>query len=132
MKKVFQFFLAFSFLFLGIHSKSLAQAADTTAVDFFASKWEISVVGTPNGDIKFLTELLRKEGKLSGELKVDVEGTPTAIPISNIEDTKEQITIYFSAQGYDLNLVLNKVDQDTLKGSLAGMFDSSAKRVKDK
>ncbi|MFN8355106.1 MAG: hypothetical protein U0Y10_11700 [Spirosomataceae bacterium] len=86
---------------------------DKPPPDFFASKWEISVAGTPNGDIKFSTELTRKEGELkdvTGQLK-------EAISITNIDEAEGKITIYCSAQGYDVNDVnieLNKVDDDNL------------------
>lgn len=102
------------------------------ADDFFLGKWEIMVAGTPNGDIKFATDLQRKEGKLFGELTIPADPNAPAIPISNIEEGTDKITIYFSAQGYDLNLDLEKVDQDNLKGTLMGMFDSKAVRVKVK
>lgn len=100
--------------------------------DFFLGKWEIMVAGTPNGDIKFATDLQRKEGKLFGELTIPADPNAPAIPITNIEEGTDKITIYFSAQGYDLNLDLEKVDQDNLKGTLMGMFDSKAVRVKVK
>ena len=90
------------------------------------------VAGTPNGDIKFATDLQRKEGKLFGELTIPADPNAPAIPITNIEEGTDKITIYFSAQGYDLNLDLEKVDQDNLKGTLMGMFDSKAVRVKVK
>lgn len=128
MKKASVLFFA---LFLGFAFTGMAQTADTTATDFFAGKWEILVVGAPNGDIKFVTELTRKDGKLGGSLKDPSGAMPEAIPISNVEETKDQLTIFFSAQGYDVNVVLNKVDQDNLKGSLMNMFDSTAKRVKN-
>jgi len=124
--------ILFFLLFMGMSYKALAQAADTTATDFFAGKWEILVVGAPNGDIKFVTELTRKDGKLGGSLKDPSGAMPEPIPISNVEETKEQVTIFFSAQGYDVNILLNKVDQDNLKGSLMSMFDSTAKRIKEK
>ncbi|MBK9932987.1 MAG: hypothetical protein IPP61_13375 [Cytophagaceae bacterium] len=102
------------------------------ADDYFLGKWEIMVAGTPNGDIKFATDLQRKEGKLFGELTIPADPNAPAIPITNIEEGTDKITIYFSAQGYDLNLDLEKVDQDNLKGTLMGMFDSKAVRVKVK
>lgn len=102
------------------------------ADDYFLGKWEIMVAGTPNGDIKFATDLQRKDGKLFGELTIPADPNAPAIPITNIEEGTDKITIYFSAQGYDLNLDLEKVDQDNLKGTLMGMFDSKAVRVKVK
>ncbi len=104
----------------------------TKAEDYFLGKWEIMVAGTPNGDIKFATDLQRKDGKLTGELTIPADPNAPAIPIINIEEETDKITLYFSAQGYDLNLELNKVDQDNMKGSLMGMFDSKAIRVKEK
>lgn len=123
--------IVFFFMLLGITAKGLAQAADSTIVDFFIGKWEISILGTPNGDSKLVAELVRKEGKLGGELKDPSGNLPGTIPITSIEEDKEKLTIYFSAQGYDVNVVLAKIDQNNLKGSLLGMFDSTAKRLKE-
>lgn len=101
---------------------------ETAAKDYFAAKWEILVVGTPNGDAKFLTNLTRKDGKLTGEL-TDPSGANPVIAIDKIVEEGSKITIYFRAQEYDVNLALAKVDDNNLKGSLMDMFDASAKRV---
>ena len=53
-------------LFFGITLNGLSQ--NTTPKDFFVGKWEFTVMGTPNGDAKFSTNLIRKDGKLTGEL----------------------------------------------------------------
>ncbi len=111
---------------LGVTFNSFSQSAD-----FFAGKWEITVVGTPNGDAKFSTELIRKDGKLGGELKIVSTEKTDPVAITNIDESADKITIYFSTQGYDVNVVLEKVDSDNLKGSLMNMFESTAKRVKE-
>lgn len=106
----------------------------TKADTFFLGKWEILVVGTPQGDVKFATDIIRKEdGKLECALKVvGADPNAEAIPVSNIEEESEKITLYFSAQGYDLSLELTKgEDPDKLKGSLMGMFDAQAVRLKE-
>ena len=49
---------------------------------------------------------------------------------AKVEEAEGKITLYFSAQGYDVNVELNKVDDDNLKGTLMNMFEAKAKRVK--
>ncbi len=124
MKKVSVLLLMFV---LGVVFKGYSQT--TPSADYFAGKWEIIVTGTPNGDAKFATELIRKDGKLTGELSTPADPTQPRIPITSIEESADKVVIYFSTQGYDINLSLAKVDGDTLKGSMMDMFDASGKRV---
>jgi hypothetical protein len=42
----------------------------------------------------------------------------------------DKATVYFNTQGYDVNLELNKKDDDHVTGSLMGMFDADGDRVK--
>ncbi|MCE7064965.1 hypothetical protein [Dyadobacter sp. CY326] len=110
--------------------KGFSQTAAPT--DFFAGKWELMIVGTPNGDAKLVTDLVRKDGKLSGELKDPTGTNPEALPITNVVEEGNKLTLYFTAQGTDVNMDLVKVDDDHLKGSIMnGMFDASAVRVKE-
>lgn len=120
--------LLFVFL-LGVCAKGFSQT--TTPPDFFVGKWEIAITGTPNGDAKLLTDLVRTDGKLTGNL-TDPTGTNPATPITKIEeDPGKKITIYFdTAQAGEIAIELAKVDDDHLKGSLMSMFDSAATRVK--
>ena len=109
--------------------KGYSQTAGAT--DFFAAKWEVSVMGTPNGDSKLVTELVRKDGKLTGELKDPTGTNPEALPITSVVEEANKITLFFTAQGTDVSLDLTKVDDDHLKGSVMnGMFDATAVRVK--
>src|SRR5690349_9649636 len=95
-------------LFLGVNISGFSQTtkpqtaktqspapAKVETQDFFAGKWEVSVVGTPNGDAKFVTELTRKEGKLTGELKDPTGKMEKAIPLSKVEEETAKITFYF-------------------------------------
>lgn len=116
--------LSFS-LFFGIVLSGFSQT------DFFAGKWQMDVAGTPQGDIRLVANLVRKDGKLTGELKDPTGKLPEAIPITNLEEAPAQITLYFSAQGNDVNVELKKVNADTLKGSLMNMFETVAVRLKD-
>ena len=114
-------------LFFGITLSGMAQNATK---DFFVGKCEIVILGTPNGDSKMVTELVRKDGKLTGELKDAADTTKPAIPIISIEETEAAIDLAFSASGYDVTVNLEKVDDDNLKGLLLGMFETKAKRLK--
>lgn len=137
MKKVSLFLFVF---LVGITFKGLSQTttatttaptATTTSTDFFAGKWEITITGTPNGDAKMVTDLVRKDGKLTGELK-DPTGTNPVTAITKVEEEPgKKITIYFdTAQAGEIGVELAKVDDDHLKGQLMNMFDSTAVRVK--
>lgn len=126
MKKASIFFIA---LFFGIVMNGYSQTTAPTT-DFFVGKWEITIFGTPNGDSKMITELIRKDGKLTGELKSLTDTSAPAIPITSVDEKEGEIEIAFSASGYDITLPLKKEDNDNLKGQLMGMFDAKAKRLK--
>lgn len=126
MKKVSVFLLI---LFLGVAFKGFSQAT-TPPTDFFAGKWEISVAGTPMGDVKFLTDLVRKNGTLTGELADATDATKPKRPLTKVEEKGDKVSLYFeSSQGGEMAIDLTKVDDDNLKGTLYN-FDATAKRVK--
>ena len=126
MKKVS--LILFVFLF-GIVAKGFSQSTKPT--DFWAGKWEFTVMGTPDGDSKFTTDLIRNEGKLTGDLSSPAMPLGEKIAITKIEESAEKIVIYFSAKGFDINLEFNKVDDNNLKGSMMGMFDAKGIRIKE-
>ncbi len=126
MKKASLFFIA---LFLGVLTKGFSQTASAT--DFFAGKWEIALEGTPMGDVKFATNLVRKDGKLTGALARAGEPNAEKRPITKIEETDKTLKIYFeSSQGGEISIDLEKVDDNNLKGTLMS-FDATAKRIKE-
>lgn len=98
--------------------------------DFFAGKWEISVVGAPNGDVKFTTDLVRKDGKLTGELSNATDPSQPKRPITKVEEKDNNLIIYFeSEQVGEIAINLTKVDADNLKGTVYS-FDATATRIK--
>ncbi len=116
-------------LFVSIAFKGIAQAS--APADFFAGKWEITVSGTPNGDVKFVTELVRQEGKLTGEMVngADPSGKRT---FTKIEESADKLVLYFdSSQAGEIAINLMKVDDDNLKGTLMESFETTAKRIKE-
>ncbi|MFL0160822.1 hypothetical protein [Aquirufa salirivi] len=125
MKKVSMFFAVLAFL-LSFQSFSKS----TLAPDFFAGKWEVVVIGTPNGDAKMISEIKRVEGTLKAILK-DPKGQNEDM-VASVEEKENQILVFFQAQGMDITLSLTKVDEDNLKGDImGGMFEAKAKRIKE-
>ena len=109
-------------LFFGLNAK-----AQTT--DYFPGKWNVVVMGTPNGDAKMTFVLERKDGKLSGAVQ-DTTGKEMT-KITSIDEKDKTITAAFTIQSYDVTLTLEPVDDDHVKGSLMGMFDAKGVRVKE-
>lgn len=113
------------FLFLSSGITCFSQTSD-----FFAGKWEITVLNSPKGDVTFLTELTRKDGKLTGELIEKSDPASSSRKILRVEESPEKLVVYFeSSQGGETILNLSKVDQDNLKGTVHD-FEATAKRLK--
>lgn len=100
--------------------------------DFFAGKWKITMVGIPTyGDLTLTTDLVRQDGSLTGSLNIVGDKYNEQIQISKIEDNKDKVTIFYTVEGFDVNLELTKVDSDNVKGSLMGMFEAKGTRLKE-
>ena len=119
-----------------------AKPAAATAVDstkktssnYFLGKWDVLVFGLPQGDTHMpmvfemkLDSATQKE-KMVG--RIDAKGTGV-IPFSKVEPADTSITFYFTAQGYDLNMTLDKKDADNATGRMFDMFDAKAVRIKE-
>jgi len=103
-------------------------AQTKTGADFFEGKWSVLLKGTPNGDVKMILVLEKNDTALAGVVQ-DSTGLEVS-KIDKIEVAGDAATVYFNAQGYDVNLVMNKKDDDHTTGSLMGMFDADGERVK--
>ncbi|HZY40114.1 MAG TPA: hypothetical protein VFE53_25855 [Mucilaginibacter sp.] len=124
MKKI-NLMLACLMAFVLIAAKANAQ----TTTNYFLGKWDVLVKGLPQGDTHMLFNLTDSAGTAKGVL-VDTTAAHKDIPMTKIEQEADKITLYFSAQGYDVSLTLAKKDDDHATGSLMGMFDAVADRVK--
>lgn len=120
-KLTFIFALAIA-LFFGLNAK-----AQTT--DYFPGKWNVVIMGTPNGDAKLTFVLERKDGKLGGVVQ-DTTGKEMT-KITQIDEKDKTINAAFTIQSYDVSLALEPVDDDHVKGSLMGMFEAKGIRVKE-
>lgn len=123
MKKLSLIFTVVLGLFISSNLKA------QTATDYFPGKWDVVVIGTPNGDSKMTFVIERKDGKLTGSVQ-DSTGVEMT-QITQITEKEKSITAAFTVQSYDITLTLDPVDDDHVKGSLLGMFDAKGIRVKE-
>jgi hypothetical protein len=123
MKKL-SVFLAVAFLII-LSTGAMAQT--TSGADYFAGKWNMLVKGLPNGDTKMFVVLDKKDTTLAGVIQ-DSTGTEIS-KFSKVELKGDGVTVYFSAQGYDVYMTMNKKDEDHVTGSMMDMFDAEGLRV---
>ena len=119
-KSIFVFAICMA-LFISVNAKATG--------DYFLGKWNVVILGTPQGDAKVTFKFERKDGKIQGSVL-----DSTAKELSKITDISEKdntITGAFSASGYDLTFELTQVDADNAKGNVINMFDAKAVRVKE-
>ena len=124
MKKQGLFFAGFFFLFLSLN----LNAQSKTNAEYFAGKWSVIIKGTPNGDAKLFVLLEKKDTTMTGAVQ-DTTGTEIS-KISKVELTDSSVTVYFTTQGYDVNLLMQKKNDDHITGNMMNMFDAEGDRVK--
>lgn len=106
-----------------------ANAQSKPGAEYFKGKWSVLLKGLPNGDTKMIFLLENKNDSITGVVQ-DTAGAEIA-KITGVELKDTEITIYFTTQGYDVNLVMTKKGDDHTTGSLMGMFEAEGERVKD-
>jgi hypothetical protein len=99
-----------------------------TGADYFEGKWSVLIKGLPNGDTKMIFVLEKKDTTMTGVVQ-DSTGKEIS-KLDKVELNKTTATVYFNAQGYDVNVVMNKKDEDHITGNMMGMFDAEGDRVK--
>jgi hypothetical protein len=102
-----------------------------TQPNYFIGKWDVLVKGLPQGDAHLKFNIADSAGHMKGAL-LDTTDAHKDIPMTKIEQDGDKVTLYFTAQGYDVSLLLAKKDDDHATGSLMGMFDANAIRLKEK
>jgi len=108
---------------------SVINAQSKTGADYFTGNWAVVLKGLPQGDSKMIFVLEKKDTTITGLVK-DTTGAEIS-KITSVELKDTGITLFFNAQGYDVNLLLAKKDEDHATGSLMGMFDAEAERIKE-
>jgi hypothetical protein len=106
-----------------------ATAAAAPAAASLAGKWDILFKGLPQGDTHIIFNVVEQDGKLSGSYQ-DLE-TKKDIPLTKVEKDDKGIVLYFTAQGYDVNVAVERKDDDNhVKANMMGMFEGTGERVK--
>jgi hypothetical protein len=105
-----------------------ARAQSKTGADFFAGKWKVLITGTPYGDLKRVYVLEKRDNGLAGTV-LDSTGKEIA-KCSKVEVKDNEVTLYYTALGNDVSVVLTKKDEDHVTGSAMGMFDAKGERIK--
>ena len=124
MKKAIFLFAGLFFLFLSIN----IAAQEKKGAEYFAGKWGVLLKGTPSGDAKVYFNLEMKDSTLTGAMQDSTGNELAKITYVELKDTS--VTLYFNTQGYDVNLRLNKKDEDHVTGSLVDMFEAVGDRIK--
>jgi hypothetical protein len=106
---------------------TVAMSQSNTGADFFAGKWNMLVKGLPNGDTKMFVVLDKKDTTLAGVIQ-DSTGVEIS-KFSKAEMRKDGVTVYFTAQGYDVYMTMNKKDDDHITGSMMDMFEAEGSRT---
>jgi hypothetical protein len=124
MKKIL---FAAMLLMVGLAGKVSAQ--DNATTDYFVGKWHLVIEGAPDGTAVFDAVFERKDGKLTGWM-TDEKGVKTTF--TNVEEVKNQsVTAYFTANGYEVFMLLEKAGADEVTGTVMDMFEiSKGTRVK--
>lgn len=122
----------FTFVMLGIVAGLLFSISTfaQTAASPFVGKWDVFIKGTPNGDVHLFFTLAQTDGKLTGTY-TDPE-SKKEVALTKVEEVAadKAMTMYFTIQNYDVNLKLTRTDDTHAAGSLMGMFDATAEKVK--
>ncbi|HRI19500.1 MAG TPA: hypothetical protein PLA68_01040 [Panacibacter sp.] len=118
----------FAGLFMLLMSFS-ANAQSKTGAEYFGGKWSVLLKGLPDGDKKMVFVLENKNDSISGVVQ-DTSGVEIT-KVTSVELKDNEITIYFTTQGYDVNLLMTKKDDDHTTGSLMSMFDAEGERIKE-
>ncbi|MCQ6961128.1 hypothetical protein [Mucilaginibacter aquariorum] len=120
----------FKTMFLIVFSLFAVVSARAQTKDYYPGKWDVMVYGTPYGDVKLTFALERKDGKLSGVVQ-DSTGKETA-KITKIDEKEKEAIIAYTTQGYDVELTIDPVDDDNVKGNLAGFTAKGVRRKENK
>lgn len=98
-----------------------------SSTDYFVGSWNTTFFGTPQGDVDLILSLSRKDGKLTGSITPKADLSKIA-NLDKIEEQGNDITFYFQMAGFNLNVKLSKDDDNTMIGTMMGMFKTKAVR----
>lgn len=99
-----------------------------TDASYFEGKWEVLIKGTPQGDATIPVRFETKDNLTMGYFTE--EGSTEEKKMSTVKIEGDALSAAFNISGYDVTLFLKKVDEESAKGDLMGMFDAFGKKLK--
>lgn len=117
---------AFLFVAFGTLLSTNLQAQNGTEA-YFLGKWNVTVKGTPNGDVTLPARFEKKGASIKGFYTDPESKEEKGMDTAYVEADK--LNFGFNIAGYDVTVTLSKKDENTATGSLMGMFDVEAVRV---
>lgn len=123
MKKFAVLFMSMFLMMLGISNQASAAGIEPKE---FVGKWEVKMIGLPDGDSTVIVEISQDGDKLIGKGTYDQDMT---IDFDEITLKDNSATLYFTASGYDVSMYITFSDKNNAKGDLMNMFDVIWKRV---
>ncbi|MBN3582015.1 hypothetical protein JYB64_06420 [Algoriphagus aestuarii] len=107
---------------------SLVFASPLLDAKYFEGKWEVLIKDTPQGSAT-IPMRFETEGDITSGYFFE-EGSDEESKMSSVKISEDVLTAAFTISGYDVTLYLKKVDDETAKGDLMGMFDAIGTKVK--
>ena len=108
---------------------SIASQAQTAGTNYFTGKWNVLIKNLPQGDTRMIVNLEKVDSVWTGAIS-DSAGKEVS-KFSKVEMQDTTVTVYFTAQGYDVFLTLNQKGDDQVTGSMMDMFDAEGDRVRE-
>lgn len=100
--------------------------AQENNADFFLGKWNCTVIGTPNGDAKFVLKVEKNETALAAFI-ISEDGKSQKV--DRVETKTNAITVFWFAEGYDVYMTLTKKEDGKVEGDLMSMFTTKVEKV---
>ncbi|AWW00205.1 hypothetical protein [Arcticibacterium luteifluviistationis] len=94
---------------------------------YFVDNWNVLVKGTPEGDAELPMRFEMNGDVMSGYFVNPESGDEEEMDSAEIKDGALQVAFFIA--GYDVTMTLKKETENTMKGSLMGMFEAEASRV---
>jgi len=110
---------------------SIANAANSSALskdsigDKFIGVWDMVFKDLPDGDWECQLVLKNVDGELKGELTSQevINKYGKGIEVYDLEIDGEELSCMYTAEGYDVSIVVEMVDEKTLEGYMMDMFE---------
>jgi hypothetical protein len=107
---------------------SLVFASPLLNAKYFEGKWDVLIKDTPQGSATIPMRFETVDDVTTGYFYE--EGSKEESKMSSVKISEDVLSAAFNISGYDVTLNLKKVDDETAKGDLMGMFDAIGTRVK--